>query len=57
MSIQEIIVAVIVIASVVYTLYNVIKLFTPNKEQSCGCASCDFKTKIDELKSLSENLK
>ena len=57
MSIQEIIVAVIVIASVVYTLYNVIKLFTPKKEQSCGCASCDFKTKIDELKSLSENLK
>lgn len=57
MSIQEIIVAVIVIASVVYTLYNVIKLFTPKKEQSCGCTSCDFKTKIDELKSLSENLK
>ena len=57
MSIQEIIVAVILIASVVYTLYNVIKLFTPKKEQGCGCVSCDFKTKVDELKSLSENLK
>ena len=57
MIIQEIIVAVIVIASVVYTLYNVIKLFTPKQEQGCGCTSCDFKTKVDELKSLSENLK
>lgn len=57
MNIQEIIVVIIVIASVVYTLYNVIKLFTPKKEQGCGCASCDFKTKIDELKSLSGNLK
>jgi hypothetical protein len=53
MSIQEIIVGIIVTASFLYAGYNIGKLFTQKPEKSCGCSSCDFKTKIEEIKSTS----
>ncbi|PLX12032.1 MAG: hypothetical protein C0597_14150 [Marinilabiliales bacterium] len=55
MNIQEIIVGLIVIASVLYAVYNIAKLFTQKQNNSCGCSSCDFKTKIKDIKSLSSN--
>ena len=55
MSVQEIIVAFLVTASVVYTIYSIVKIFAHKEDDSaCGCSSCDFKTKAEDLKNLSE---
>ena len=52
MSVQEIIVVVIILASVTYTVYSIIKVFIIKPENSCGCSSCDIKPDIKDIRSL-----
>ncbi|HAF30007.1 MAG TPA: hypothetical protein DCG75_13280 [Bacteroidales bacterium] len=50
MNIQEIIVFVIVLYASGYTVYQILLIFKSKPEGSCGCSSCDVKSKIKALK-------
>ncbi len=52
MSIQEIVVFILITASVTYTVYSFIQVFIKKQENSCGCTSCDFKTDTKDIRSI-----
>lgn len=52
MSVQEIIVVILILASVAYTVYSIIKVFIIKPENSCGCSSCDIKSDTKDIRSL-----
>jgi hypothetical protein len=52
MSVQEIIVLIIILVSVTYTVYSIVKIFTVKPEKSCGCSSCDIKSDTKDIRSL-----
>lgn len=58
MGLQEGIVYLIIIGSVAYTIYSILKMFTKKEETStCGCSGCDVKDHLKELKNSKEILK
>lgn len=50
MNIQEIIVYILILFASAYTVYQILLIFKSNPEGSCGCTSCDIKSKIKDLK-------
>jgi len=49
---QELIVILLILASVVYTVYNFIQVFIKKSGNSCGCSSCHIKSDANEIKAL-----
>ncbi|NOQ24489.1 MAG: FeoB-associated Cys-rich membrane protein [Bacteroidales bacterium] len=52
MSVQEILVVIIILTSVTYTVYSIVKIFSVKPENSCGCSSCDIKSDTKDIRSL-----
>ncbi|MCD4834734.1 MAG: FeoB-associated Cys-rich membrane protein [Bacteroidales bacterium] len=52
MNTQEIIVIILILASVAYTVFNFIQIFIIKSKNSCGCSSCNLKTDVKDLKSI-----
>jgi len=43
---QEIIVYILIITSVIYTVYNIFGIFIKKESSSCGCSGCSVKEKL-----------
>ena len=52
MSVQEIIVVIIILTTLIFTIYGIIKVFKIKPENSCGCSSCDIKSDTKDIRSL-----
>lgn len=50
MNTQEIIVIILILASVAYTVFNFIRIFIIKSKNSCGCSSCNLKPDVKDLK-------
>ncbi len=50
---QEIITYLIIFSATIYTIFNAVRMFIPDKNENCksacssGCASCSLKTKFE----------
>lgn len=51
---QIILVYIIISAALVYTVYNIYKVFAAKNNHACNCSGCEIKSHVNEIKGLSK---